>query len=97
MGSFIDYFFSENEAEEPKKLSEEDLFKEATNIDVPSLKAFTAWLVLNNHLKPTVKLKEDRSKVSVFSLNPTQRVLYLVKNVPQIKELAKQFSFKWRE
>ena len=97
MSKFVDFFYSKNTESEHKMLSEEDIFKEATDIQIPSLKAFTAWLILNNHLKPTINIKENRQKVSVFSLNPSQRVLHLVRTIPRIKELAKEFAFKWRE
>lgn len=99
MSSFKDFYYNyrEESTGEIKKITEEDLFFEATQVRVPSLKAFTAWLILNKHLRPTVKIKEDRKPLSVFSLKESQRVLYLVKQVPKIEELAKEFSFKWSD
>ena len=99
MSGFKEFYYNyDKSTEESKKaITEEDLFFEATNATIPSLKAFTAWLVLNKHVKPTVRLKENQKAVSVFSLKPSKRVLYLVNNVPKISELAKEFSFKWNK
>lgn len=93
---FKEFFYQENGSLESKKIvTEEDLFFEATKAQVPSLKAFTAWLVLNNHVSPTIKIKENRKPLSIFEVKASQRVLYLVNEVPNLKELAKEFSFKW--
>ena len=65
MSKFVDFFYSKNTESEHKMLSEEDIFKEATDIQIPSLKAFTAWLILNNHLKPTINIKLTNTALAV--------------------------------
>lgn len=75
--------------------SEEQLFFEVVSVHVPSVNSFIAWLALNKHIKPYVKYT-NRKPLPVFDLPENQKILYIVKKVPKIKELAQEFSFKFK-
>jgi hypothetical protein len=75
--------------------SEEELFFEVVGVKVPSVNSLVAWLVLNKQIKPY--LKETNSKpVPLFNLPSARKINHLVRSVPRIKELAEEFSFKFR-
>ena len=77
------------------KKSEEEIFFEVVSVKVPSVNSFIAWLVLNKQIKPY--LKETNSKpLPLFHLPAARKINHLVKSVPRIKELAQEFSFKFK-
>ena len=87
--------FINNYGRTDSKKSEEQLFFEVVSIKVPSVNSFIAWLVLNKQIKPY--LKEGNTKpIPLFNLPPARKINYLVKTIPRIKELAQEFSFKFR-
>ena len=90
---FSDFYSNHGKVSEKK--SEEELFFEVVRVKIPSVNSFIAWLVLNNKIKPY--LKEVNAKpVPIFNIPAARKINHLVKTVPQIKELAKEFSFKFR-
>ena len=87
--------FVNNYVKSEARKNEEQLFFEGVSVKVPSVNSFIAWLVLNKQIKPY--LKEGNSKpVPLFNLPGARKINYLVKSVPRIKELAQEFSFKFR-
>jgi len=87
-------FFGEYQESAPQK-SEEQLFFEVVSVRVPSVNSFIAWLALNKHIKPYVKYT-NRKPLPLFELPENQKILYIVKKVPKIKELAQEFSVKFK-
>lgn len=72
------------------KVSEEQLFFEVVSVKIPSLNSFIAWLVLNKQIKPY--LKEGKMKpIPLFNLPTSLKINYLVKSIPRISELARNF------
>lgn len=90
---FRDFYTNYEEYKKPQKKSEEDLFEEVTGISVPSLNSFVAWLTLHNHIKPYVK--SNGKPVPVTKLAENKKILYLVRKLPKIKELANEFASKF--
>jgi hypothetical protein len=89
---FTDY--DKNKAEKAKKMTEEDHFFEAVGVRVPSVNAFTAWLILNKKINPSIN-ESGNKPISLFSVPYNKKILYLVHNLPKIKNLAEEFSSKW--
>jgi len=87
-------FYSDYQEAVPLK-TEEQLFFEVVSVRVPSVNSFIAWLALNKHIKPYVKYT-NRKPLPVFQLPENQKILYIVKKVAKIKELAQEFSFKFK-
>lgn len=94
--SFKDFYKNYSNAKKPTEASDEDKFFEAIGIRIPSLTAFTAWLVLNNKIKPYVlDARTDRPQ-SLFNVPGSKRILHIVNNLPNVKTLAEEFSQKWK-
>jgi hypothetical protein len=75
--------------------SEEQLFLEVVSVKIPSVNSFIAWLVLNRQIKPY--MKESNSKpIPLFNLPAARKINHIVKSVPMIKELAREFAFKFK-
>ena len=73
--------------------TQEELFEEVTGVNIPSMDSFVAWLTLHKHIKPYVK--ENGKPIPVMKLSENKKILYLVKKLPTIKELAKEFGSKF--
>jgi hypothetical protein len=80
----------------PKGQSDEEKFFEAVGVKIPNLNAFTAWLVLNEKIKPYVLDARTDRPHSLFNMNSNKRILHFVHCLPQIKQLAEEFSKKWQ-
>ena len=79
-----------------RELTDEEKFFEAVGVNVPNLNAFTAWLILNDKIKPYVlNVKTDRPQ-SLFEMQSNKRILHFVNSLPRINELAEDFSKKWQ-
>lgn len=94
---FKDFYNKYDNIKSPKRdLTDEEKFFEAVGIKIPSLNAFTAWLILHNKIKPYVlDVRTDRPH-SLFNMPASKRILHLVHNLPKIKQLADEFSKKWK-
>ena len=86
-------FYQDYQEAVPSK-TEEELFFEVVSVKVPSVNSFIAWLALNKHIKPYVKYT-DRKPLPLFDMPESQKILYIVKKVPKIKELAQEFAHKF--
>jgi hypothetical protein len=71
----------------------EELFEDVVGVGIPNLESFIAWLTLNEYIKPYIKKKGKPIPLSKLSEN--QKMLYLTKKLPKIKELANEFSNKF--
>jgi hypothetical protein len=95
MGTFKDFYNNYDQVAPKKDLTDEDKFYEAVGVNIPSLNAFTAWLILNSKIKPyVVDVKTDRP-YSLFNMPAHKRILHFVNSLPSIKELATNFTEKW--
>jgi hypothetical protein len=93
--SFKDFYKNYAQVHETPKVSDEDKFFEAVGVRIPSLNAFTAWLILNEKIKPyVIDVKSDRPK-SLYGMPTHSRILHFVNTLPKIKTLAEEFSNKW--
>lgn len=91
---FRDFYTNyESSSKKESKKTSEDLFKEAVGVDVPSLESFVAWLSLNKHIKPYVR--SQGKPVPLNSLSENKKILYLVRKLPKIRELATEFANKF--
>lgn len=73
-----------------------DIFCEVTGIKLcDDLKTFVAWLVLKKHINPNIRLNENTKPKSIFELQPTTQIKCLVKILPNLTNLAKEFNLKW--
>lgn len=79
-----------------KKSTPEDLFESVVGVKVPSLNSFISWLILNKKIKGYIKESNKRPK-SLLDINESRQVAYLTKNVNNIRELAKEFSEKFKK
>jgi hypothetical protein len=96
MNSFKDFYKNYKEPKKTTDLSDEDKFFEAIGTRIPSLNAFTAWLVLNNKIKPYVMdVRTDRPQ-SLFNVPGSKRILHIVNSLPNVKTLAEEFTKKWK-
>ena len=78
------------------KKTEEELFEEVTGVALPSMKSFVAWLVLHEHIPAFVKLKSGKP-IPVMKISESNKILFLTKKLPNLKELATQFSTKFEK
>jgi hypothetical protein len=94
---FKDFYSTYNERKTSQHdLSDEEKFFEAVGVQIPNLNAFTAWLVLNDKIKSYVlDMRTDRPH-SLFNMPSNKRILHFVHSLPRIKELAEEFSKKWK-
>jgi hypothetical protein len=92
---FKDFYSNyKSRGESSKEASPEDKFFDAVGVRIPSLNAFTAWLILNDKIKPYIlDVRTDRPK-SLFGMPCNERILHFVNKLPQIKKLADEFSKK---
>lgn len=95
--TFKDFYKNyESVTAKPKEQTGEDMFFEAVGVKIPSLNAFTAWLILNEKIKPYVMdVKTDRPH-SLFNIPAHKRILHFVHTLPKIKQIAEEFSNKWK-
>jgi hypothetical protein len=94
---FKDYYSNYQGIKSPKKdLTDEEKFFEAVGTKISNLNAFTAWLILNDKIKPyVIDVRSDRPH-SLFNMQSNKRILHFVNILPHIKELAEEFSKKWQ-
>jgi hypothetical protein len=83
--------------ESEKKLTEEAIFEDIVGANVPSVDSFIAWLSLNEHINTNIKYRKQRKPVSLFKLPTDRKILHLVKKLPNIRVLAKEFTEKWQK
>lgn len=76
------------------KRTEEQLFEEVTGVALPSMKSFMAWLILHEHIPAFIKRKSGKP-IPVIKIPETQKILFLTKKLPNLKELAETFSNKF--
>lgn len=95
MASFKDWFSNPKTKVDEKVATEEDKFFDIVKVEIPSLKSFISWLILNKHITGNVKPRHSNVPVSILALPVEKRILTLVKELPKIKELAKDFNFKF--
>jgi hypothetical protein len=93
--SFKNFYANANLPKTPKEKTGEQMFYETVGVKIPSLNAFTAWLILNKKIKPYILDEMTDRPYSLFSLPSTKRILYLVNCLPQIKLIAETFAKKW--
>ena len=95
MSNFKEFYNNYGKTPKPVEMTPESMFFEAVGVKIPSLNAFTAWLILTNKIKPYIEdVKNDRPH-SLFNVKPHDRILHFVNSVPSIKKLAGEFSEKW--
>ena len=76
------------------KKTEEVLFEEVTGVKLPSMKSFMAWLVLHEHIPPFIKVRNKRP-LPVTLIPASQKILFLTKKLPNLRELAEDFANKF--
>jgi hypothetical protein len=80
----------------PLVKTEEDLFEEVTGVEIPSMKSFVAWLILHEHIPPFIKVKNGKP-IPITNMSESNKILFLTKNLPNLKELACKFSGKFEK
>lgn len=91
---FKDFYSNyENAAKRESRKTPEQMFNEAVGVEVPSLESFVAWLSLNKHIKPYVR--SQGKPVPLKSLSENKQILYIVRKLPTIRELATEFASKF--
>jgi hypothetical protein len=94
---FSEYDFIKKELQQTtKKLTEEEIFEDVVGESVPSVNSFIAWLVLNEHISAHIKLRNSKKPFPIFKLPSDKKVLHVVKNLPNVRILAKEFVEKWK-
>lgn len=78
------------------KRTEEQLFEDVTGVSLPSMKSFMAWLILHEHIPAFLKRKSGKP-ISVIKIPESQKILFLTKKLPNLRELAEQFSKKFEQ
>lgn len=88
--------FFNNYTEEKKDETAESMFTEATGVVLEdTLDTFIAWMILQEKIKPTIKLPDKKKPISIFELNNSKKILHLCKTVTDIKKQAELFNLKW--
>ena len=77
------------------KITEEMLFENVTGVNIASMKSFVAWLVLHEHLPAFIKDKKSGKSLPLAKIPPRKKVLILTKTLPNIRQLAEEFSSKF--
>jgi hypothetical protein len=95
MASFRDWYTNPQNKVEENASTEESKFYDIVKVEIPSLKSFISWLILNKHITGNVKQRHTNVPVSLLALPVEKRILTLVKELPKIKELADEFNFKF--
>jgi hypothetical protein len=91
---FKDFYSNyDNTSKRESRKTPEQMFNETVGVDVPSLESFVAWLSLNKHIKPYVR--SQGKPVPLNSLSENKKILYLVRKLPKIRELATEFASKF--
>lgn len=80
-----------------KKKTEEELFEDVTGVKVPSMKSFVAWLVLHEHVPAFIKEKKSGKPIPLMKIPESKKILFLTKNLQNIKQLAEEFSSKFEK
>lgn len=94
--SFKNWYYEEGKKETPNNTGE-SLFESTVGVSIPSLNSFISWLILNKHVKGFIKENKHKKPKSVLDINESKKVSYLVKNIRNIKELALEFSEKFKK
>ena len=94
---FTEFFNTYDEVQKTKRVekSPENMFLEAVGVDIPSLSAFTAYLLLDKKIKSTYM--ENKQRKSILDMPDNRKVLFLVKEVADIKNIAKVFTKNWEK
>lgn len=95
MSSFRDWYETPKVENVVPKATDESKFFEIVKVEIPSLKSFISWLILNKHITGKVKQKHSNVPVSIISMPIEKKILTLVKLLPKIDTLAKEFNFKF--
>lgn len=90
--SFRDWYYGD---EKKVETTTEDVFYETVGVKVPSIKSFCSWLVLNKHMPPRIRLRENKKPQSFLDLHDEQKIYHMVKEVKEIKKLAEEFASKF--
>lgn len=92
---FRDWYNGDVKVEQKK--TAESLFEEVVGAGVPSLSSFISWLILNKKIKGFIKESKKKRPKSILDENKKRQVEYLVKNLPNVRELAEEFSRKFKK
>ncbi len=93
--SFKDYFnYDDIQKDKKRAESPETKFYEATGVQIQSLNAFVAYLILDKRIKSSYQ--DGKEQKSIWDLQPERLILYVVKNTHNIVDLAKNFAKKWK-
>lgn len=92
---FRDWYNGDVKVEQKK--TAETLFEEVVGVNIPSLSSFISWLILNKKVKGFIKENKRKKPKSVLDLNEKRQVSYLVKNLHNVRELAEEFSQKFKK
>lgn len=93
--SFKDWYYGNKGHEHLNEIENgAKAFEKATDVKIDSLSAFISWLTVNKHISGYVKNKKGKRPVSLMSFSDEKKVLFLVKNVKKIKELAAEYNKK---
>lgn len=98
MPSFKEFYtnYSAHRPVEKKKVqTAEEVFESVVGESVSNVDSFVAWLVLNEHIKSYIKPQERKKPISIYNLPTDKKMLYLVKKLPNVRVLAKEFNETW--
>ena len=90
--SFKDWYHGNDEV---KENTSEDVFYETVGIKIPSINSFCSWLVLNKHMPARVRLRENQRPKSFLDIEDEDKIYHMVREVKEIKKLAKEFASKF--
>jgi gamma-glutamylcysteine synthetase len=92
---FKDFVDNYEQHIKPKVFSAEDKFFDVVGVKIGSLKEFTAWLILNNKIKPYVSDMNTNRPYSLFNMHENELIGHFVKQIPNLKELSESFSNRY--
>jgi len=95
MSSFRDWYSNPKDKIDEVVSNDESKFYDVVKVEIPSLKSFISWLILNKHITGSVRQKHTNVPVSILNMPIEKRILTLVRELPRIKELANEFNFKF--
>lgn len=85
------FYNATGKKEDVTQAPSEKQFFDVVKVKIKSLQSFVAWLVLKKHIKGFIDVKGEKP-VALISLPTEKKIAYLVKNLKNIKDLAKEFN-----
>ncbi len=85
------FYNSTGKKEDATQAPSEAKFFDVVGIKINSLKSFIAWLILKKHIKSVIEVKGEKP-LALINLPLEKKIAYLVKNLKDVKDLAKEFN-----